>query len=168
MKKAYFAAGCFWCITPVMKQQNGVAEVYAGYCGGQEENPTYQQVKQQTTSHRETILVEYDETLIDYPQLLKIFLSHVDPYDDQGQFIDRGYSYTLAIYYQNQLEKQMAIQALNELQKQSSQPLAVQLEPLKPFYLAEQEHQNYYLSHPEEFAQELIDSGREDFFKKKN
>ena len=55
MKKAYFAGGCFWCIAPVFREMEGVESVISGYCGGDEENPSYEDVKAQRTHHRETI-----------------------------------------------------------------------------------------------------------------
>ena len=60
MKYAYMAGGCFWCIAPIFDEIEGVASVLSGYCGGDEEDPTYEQVKSQQTSNRETIRVEYD------------------------------------------------------------------------------------------------------------
>lgn len=160
MKKAYFASGCFWCITPVIKDEPGVDEVYSGYCGGDEKNPTYKEVKEQKTGHRETIMVEYDESQVSYEQLVELYLAHVDPFDDGGQFIDRGFSYTLAIYYENEKEKQIAQSCIAKLEQQANQKSAISLEPLKTFYLAEEYHQNYYLKHPKEFEEELISSGR--------
>jgi hypothetical protein len=54
MREAYFAGGCFWCVTPIYKMY-GVDKVICGYAGGDEEKPTYEQVKHQQTGHRETI-----------------------------------------------------------------------------------------------------------------
>ena len=153
---AYFAGGCFWCITPTFAQINGVKEVLSGYCGGDEVNPTYEQVKSQSTGHRETIRVEYDETVVDYRDLLEVFLNSVDLYDDGGQYIDRGYSYTLAIYYTDETQKQIIENKLSEYSK----PVCVSLEKYKQFYLAEEYHQDYYLKNPEAFEKELIESGR--------
>ena len=84
MKYAYFAGGCFWCITPFFIEISGVSAVTAGYCGGDEENPTYEQVKSQQTGHRETIRVEYDPEKVTYKQLLEVFLDSVDPFDAGG------------------------------------------------------------------------------------
>ena len=66
MKSAYFAGGCFWCITPFFKMNKGVLSVTAGYSGGEEENPTYALVKSQKTRHRETIAVDYDEAVVPF------------------------------------------------------------------------------------------------------
>lgn len=160
MKTAYFAGGCFWCITPFFKMTKGVLSVIAGYSGGDEENPTYALVKSQTTRHRETIAVDYDEALVPYTELLDIFLSGVDPYDGGGQFIDRGHSYTLAVYYTNDHEKAEAEKMLASLEAASGQKVKIALEPFKTFYPAEEEHQDYFLKNPEAFEEELIQSGR--------
>lgn len=160
MKKAYFAGGCFWCITPVFYECVGVRNVVAGYSGGDEVNPTYEQVKHQQTHHRETICIEYNEEKVNFSRLLDIFLANVDPYDDGGQFIDRGLSYTLAVYYTDDAEHQAALSALAALEAESGQKCAVAVEAFKAFYDAESDHQNYFRTHPEEFAKEMEESGR--------
>ena len=134
--------------------------VTSGYCGGSEENPSYEDVKYQRTGHRETIRIDYEETAVSYAQLLDIFLSGVDPYDEGGQFIDRGHSYTLAVYYTCPEEQQLAAAAITALEQESGQKVYISLEPFGTFYTAEEEHQDYYRKHPEAFRQELIDSGR--------
>ena len=160
MATAYFAGGCFWCITPTFQEMDGVRKVISGYSGGKEKDPTYLDVKHQVTGHRETIRIDYDETLVTYGQLLQIFLDGVDPFDEGGQYIDRGHSYTLAVYYQTDEEQHLTHRAIPSLEKASGQKVYVSVEPFQSFYTAEEEHQDYYLKHPEEFWQELIDSGR--------
>ncbi|MBQ7364551.1 MAG: peptide-methionine (S)-S-oxide reductase MsrA [Clostridia bacterium] len=160
MKTAYFAGGCFWCITPFFKMTKGVLSVSAGYAGGDEENPTYQLVKSQKTRHRETIAVVYDEALVTFSELFEIFLAGVDPFDGEGQFIDRGHSYTLAVYYTEEEEKLSAHRMIKALETETMRTVYIALEPFKAFYPAEEEHQDYYLKNPEAFEQELRDSGR--------
>ena len=86
--KAYFAGGCFWCVTPIYKMY-GVDKVTCGYSGGKEINPTYEEVKAQKTGHRETIMLDYDPDKVSYDKLLDIFFANVDPFDSEGQFIDK-------------------------------------------------------------------------------
>lgn len=155
MKNAYFAGGCFWCITPFFTRLPGVGQVVSGYSGGDEENPSYEDVKHQKTGHRETIAVEYDPEQVDFDTLLRVFLSHVDPFDGGGQYIDRGRSYTLAVYYQDEAEKAAARRQLDALPGAQ-----VALEPFKAFWPAGEEHQYFYLRHPEEFQKEMEASGR--------
>ena len=160
MQTAYFAGGCFWCITPTFQELTGVRTVTSGYSGGAEVNPSYEDVKYQRTGHRETIRIDYDAAQVSYGQLLEIFLNGVDPFDEGGQFIDRGHSYTLAVYYQCEQERQLAAAAIERLEAESGQKAYISLEPFTAFYTAEEEHQDYYRKHPVEFRQELIDSGR--------
>ena len=157
---AYFAGGCFWCITPTFKEMDGVFDVVSGYSGGDEENPVYADVKYQRTGHRETIRIDYDPARVSFETLFDMFLSGVDPFDAGGQFIDRGHSYTLAVYYQTDDERRIALDGIAKLEAESGQTVHISVEPFKRFYSAEEEHQDYYLKHPAEFRQELIDSGR--------
>jgi len=159
-KTAYFAGGCFWCITPAFNESEGVFKVTSGYCGGSEVNPTYNEVKSQQTGHRETIKIDYDADKISFDKLLDIFINGVDPFDEGGQFIDRGHSYTLAVYHNNDKEKEYTEKAIAKLEKTSGRKVYIALEPFGAFYSAEEEHQNYYINHPEEFEKELIESGR--------
>lgn len=159
IKTSYFAGGCFWCITPVFKIY-GASNVVSGYSGGDESNPTYEDVKHQKTGHRETIAVTYDDEKVAYEKLLQIFLANIDPYDGEGQFIDRGFSYTTAIFYTDETEKRIAEAALKALAEKSDKEVKVSLEPFKSFYDAEEYHQDYYLKNPEAFEKELIESGR--------
>ncbi len=160
LKKAYFAGGCFWCITPSFYEMDGVESVSSGFSGGDEENPSYEDVKAQKTGHRETICISYDSTRVSYAELLKTFLANVDPFDGEGQFIDRGHSYTLAIYWCSEEEKASAENAVKELEAESGRKVQISIEPFKAFYMAEEYHQDWYRKHPEAFACEMKESGR--------
>ena len=159
-RNAYFAGGCFWCIEPVFESLTGVFDAVSGYSGGTEADPAYEDVKAQRTGHRETVCVEYEDAVVSYESLLDVFLGSVDPFDDGGQFIDRGHSYTLAVYYACEDERLAAEQKLSALEKAAGKPPAVALEPFKSFYKAEEYHQGYYLKNPAAFELELEESGR--------
>ena len=160
MATAYFAGGCFWCITPTFRSIPGVLGVRSGYSGGEEENPVYEDVKGQRTGHRETIRIDYDENAVSFPELMEIFLSGVDPFDGGGQFIDRGRSYTLAVYFTSPSERASTVERLAALEKESGQKVCVSVEPFRSFYDAEEYHQDYDLKNPEAFRRELVESGR--------
>ena len=160
METAYFAGGCFWCITPTFKQMEGVSNVVSGYSGGEEENPVYEDVKYQRTGHRETIRIDYDPEAVSFDALMDVFLGSVDPFDPDGQFIDRGFSYTLAIYYLSEAQRAAALEKLQNLEQESGKTVYIRVEPFRSFWRAEEYHQDYYLKPPEEFRQELISSGR--------
>jgi peptide-methionine (S)-S-oxide reductase len=157
---AYFAGGCFWCITPAFRELPGVYDVVSGFSGGEEEDPDYLDVKYQRTGHRETIRIDYDPDQVEFRQLMDIFLGSVDPFDADGQFIDRGFSYTLAVYYICESQKAAAQARIAELEQTSGRKAYVPVEPFRSFYAAGEEHQDYYRKNPEAFRRELIESGR--------
>ena len=109
MKKLYLAGGCFWCIGDYFLMQDGVEEVNCGYSGGEERNATYYEVKAQKTGHRESIEIIYDENAISLEKLIDLYFIYVDVLDDEGQMVDRGHSYSLALYYQDENEKTVFI-----------------------------------------------------------
>ena len=78
MKIAYFAGGCFWCIAALLDTIEGVQKIVSGYSGGDEINPTYEEVKAQKTGHRESIKVIYDENKTSYEKILEMFLNNID------------------------------------------------------------------------------------------
>ena len=116
-KRAYFAAGCFWCAESGFEKYPGVIDAISGYAGGSEVDPTYEQVGRQETSHREAVEVIYDPTIIDYDDLLQIFWRTANPVDDGGQYVDRGPQYTSAIWYQSPEEQKIAEASKSELEK---------------------------------------------------
>ena len=160
METAYFAGGCFWCITPSFREKEGVLEVISGYAGGSEVNPCYEDVKGQKTGHRETIRIDYDPGRVSFRELFNLFLVGVDPFDAGGQFIDRGFSYTLAVYYLSEAQRQIAEDRIRKLEEASGKQVCISLEPFRNFYTAEEYHQNYDLKNPEAFEKELVESGR--------
>ena len=96
---AIFAGGCFWCMVSPFHVLDGIIEVKSGYIGGNLDNPTYEDVKAQTSGHYEAVKIVYNPSLITYEKLLKAFWVQIDPTDDNGQFHDRGPSYRSAIFY---------------------------------------------------------------------
>ena len=159
MREAYFAGGCFWCVTPIYKMY-GVDKVICGYAGGDEVAPTYEQVKHQETGHRETIKLVYDPQKVSYEKLLEIYFANVDPFDGEGQYIDKGFSYTLAIFYETDDEKEAVRAKIEKIEQESGKEVQVAVLPYKNFYEAEEYHQEYYMKNPEAFEKELIESGR--------
>lgn len=160
LETAYFAGGCFWCITPTFRELPGVADVVSGYSGGSEANPSYEAVKSQQTGHRETLRIDFDPETVSFGTLFDIFLSGVDPFDRDGQYIDRGHSYTLAVYWLSHSQRTIAEAGIRALEQESGRKVFIAVEPFHSFYPAEEEHQDYYRKHPEEFRRELIESGR--------
>lgn len=84
-------------------------DAISGYAGGEEINPTYEQVGREETGHRESVEVVYDPNILDYADLVEIFWRTANPVDDGGQYVDRGFQYTSAIWYQNHEEQKIAL-----------------------------------------------------------
>ncbi|WP_145505240.1 peptide-methionine (S)-S-oxide reductase MsrA [Staphylococcus warneri] len=156
---AYFAGGCFWCMTKPFDTFDGIEQVTSGYMGGDIANPTYEQVKSGTTGHYETVKVEYDVALFSYNKLLEIFFSVIDPLDDEGQFQDRGSQYQTAIFYSNEHQKKLAEAYIAAMQDtiNADKAIATKILLATTFYKAEAYHQDFYKKQPERYAKEQQD-----------
>ncbi|MDA9128940.1 peptide-methionine (R)-S-oxide reductase MsrB [Candidatus Gracilibacteria bacterium] len=167
LKDAYFAGGCFWCMEEIFEKQPGVASVEVGYTGGSEETATYEQTSTKTTDHREAVHIEYDPNQITYRKLVELYFTQIDPTDDGGQFNDRGYVYSPAIYYSDTSEKITAQLSKNELSVSGrfDEPIVVTIEEATPFYRAEEYHQGYYKNNSIRYKVYTAGSGRKDFIK---
>ena len=167
-KTAIFGGGCFWCMEPPFEQLQGVLEVTAGYSGGDEKNPTYEQVSSGRTGHVESVRVVYDPEQISFKELLDTFWRYVDPTDPGGQFADRGNHYKTAIFYNNEEEKRIAEQSRDELAASGvfDRPIATAIRPTKPFYPAEEYHQDYYKKNVAHYEAYKVGSGRAGFLER--
>ena len=109
----YVAGGCFWCVEEVYENVEGVVSVYSGYSGGHIENPTYQEVVLGNTGHIEAAEINFDSSIINEEQLVKILFLNIDPFDEGGQFCDRGYSYKSAFFTSDEKLKEINTQSYN-------------------------------------------------------
>ena len=139
---AYLAGGCFWCVEKDLEKLEATGDVVSGYSGGSSPNPTYHN----HSDHREAVMVPYDPKEISYRDLLHYFFRHHDGTDPGGSFYDRGHSYTSAIYYQTEEERQIAEEVKAELNALGifEQPIVTAIEAFRDFTIAEDYHQNYY------------------------
>ena len=109
----------------------------------------------------------YDEKVISLERLIDLYFIYVDVLDEDGQMIDRGHSYSLALYYQNEDEKNLFLLKKHQIEEEIHAEAHVSIEPFKFFIEAEKEHQHYSFNHPEDFLDELKESGREEHLKLK-
>ena len=142
MKKAYFSAGCFWGVEYYFKRLKGVTKTVVGFMGGNQENPSYKQVKMGTTGHLETIEVEYDPEQVSYEALVRYFFEIHDFEQVDGQGIDIGTQYLSAIWFNDTEERDTAIRVFGELMQMGYSPVT-QIRQVMPFYPAEDYHQDY-------------------------
>jgi len=142
--KAYFGGGCFWCMEEAFENKNGVKEVISGYSGGTTENPTYEDVTYGNTGHFETIEIIYDKSIITFEELVNLFWINIDPFDKQGQFCDKGFSYRSVAFYQNEDQKKIIENSKSEIEKKFNSKVVTYIRDFKKFYKAEENHQDYY------------------------
>jgi peptide methionine sulfoxide reductase msrA/msrB len=162
---ATFAGGCFWCTQADFEKVPGVVKVIAGYTGGHQENPTYQEVSAGGTRHVEAVQATYDPAKVSYKQLLDYFWRHVDPTDPNGQFVDRGPQYRSVIFYHDEEQKRQAEKSKQELEKSGrfTKPIVTEILPFTKFYPAEEYHQDYYKKNPVRYKFYRWNSGRDQF-----
>lgn len=143
---ATFAGGCFWCMEPPFEHIDGVISAISGYTGGAKENPTYKEVSHGATGHAEAVQITYDPARVSYTQLLDVFWHNIDPTSAGGQFCDWGDQYRSEIFYQDENQKQLAIQSKAALEKSKpfKEPIVTQITAAGAFYPAEDYHQDYY------------------------
>lgn len=169
-KLATFAGGCFWCMEKPFEDLVGVSEVISGYAGGQIKNPSYKQVSSGSTKHREVVQVHYDPKLVSYERLLEVFWMNIDPTDSKGQFVDKGFQYTSAIFTHDEEQKNLAIKSKELLKKMGKfKKVVTPIIDYTTFYAAEDYHQNYYrknLLTKTKYKYYRNASGRDDFIEK--
>ncbi|WP_431189537.1 peptide-methionine (R)-S-oxide reductase MsrB [Aciduricibacillus chroicocephali] len=148
-------------------ERPGIKSVVSGYTGGTVENPTYEQVCSNETGHVEAVQIEFNPDIMPYERLVETFWQQIDPTDPGGQFHDRGESYKTAIFYHDENQKEIAEKSKANLEASGrfKKPIATKILPAKPFYPAEDKHQDYYKKNAFHYRLYKKGSGREDFIK---
>ena len=146
IKKAVVAGGCFWGLEDLIREQPGVVSTEAGYAGGVNDNPTYENHE----GHAEAVEIQYDDTVTDYKHILDFFFQVHNPTTLNQQGNDRGTAYRSAIFFATPEEKQIA-QEMIEIVNESGrwdEAVVTTLEPLTRFWAAEDYHQDYLQKNP--------------------
>lgn len=160
--KAIFAGGCFWCMESDFEKLEGVTHVISGFTGGTLEDPTY---GGNHTGHYEAVEVTYDPSKVTYQGLLDHYWVNIDPFDDRGQFCDKGFSYLSAVFVADEAERKMA-----EASKQKVIDQFPKLKVITPilatttFYPIkgdESFHQDYYKTNPVRYKLYRWNCGRD-------
>lgn len=165
VEKAAFAGGCFWCMVKPFKEWPGVQDIVSGYMGGHLDNPTYEDVKKGTSGHVEVVEITFDPVLFPYEKLLEVYWQQIDPTDAEGQFQDRGPSYTTAIFYYTEAQREAAEKSKDNLAASGifAKPIVTPIRPAETFYPAEEYHQDYYIKEEEHYEEDRARSGRNEF-----
>jgi peptide methionine sulfoxide reductase msrA/msrB len=167
-EEATFAGGCFWCIEEVYQGEKGVASAISGFTDGKASTATYRQVASGNTEHREVVKVEYYKSLISYRELLDIYWRSIDPTDPGGQFADRGFQYTTAIYAHNERQYRLAKQSKENLSEigKFEEPVVTEIKNFTEFYRAPDRHQNYSRKNSYQYKAYKRASGRSGFIER--
>jgi peptide-methionine (S)-S-oxide reductase len=143
---ATLGGGCFWCLEAVFEKLQGVEKIVSGYSGGTVVDPTYRQVCTGATGHAEVVQITFDTKAISFRELLEVFFTIHDPTTLNRQGADVGSQYRSAIFYHDQVQKDVAEQVIDEMSTARiwDNPIVTEVAPFQAFYAAEDYHQEYY------------------------
>ncbi len=157
--KAVFAGGCFWCVEAAYQDVEGVTAALSGFTGGSLQNPTY---RGNHKGHYEAVEITYDSAIISYQELLDIFWVNIDPFDDSGQFCDKGFSYLSAIFAVDESQRQLATASRDKVVAQfSDKNVVTPILAANKFWPVEEYHQDYYLKNPLRYKYYRYGCGRD-------
>jgi peptide-methionine (S)-S-oxide reductase len=147
---AVLGGGCFWCLEAAFLNIEGVQDAISGYAGGDQEDPTYEEVSRGNTGHAETVKVIFDKEKISYRTILSIFFQIHNPTTPDRQGNDIGSQYRSIILYASDKQKKTAQDMIKKMtaQKIYADPIVTQVAPLEVFYPAESRHQRYFEKNP--------------------
>jgi len=145
MQKAIFGAGCFWGVEVSFRKVKGVIDTKVGYCGGKTDAPTYKDVCTDRTGHAEVVEIQFDPTVVSYENLLELFWNAHNPTTKNRQGPDVGTQYRSVIFYTSPEQKEIAEHSKTALEqsKRFKNPVVTEIVAAKPFYPAEEYHQQY-------------------------
>lgn len=146
--RAYFASGCFWCVEAIYESVKGVEESISGYSGGHTNNPTYDASNTGRTGHAEAVEIIYDQKIVSFETLVDVYFASQNVTQVNGQGNDKGSQYRSIIFYQNESQKQIILKKKDALAKKLNVKIAAEVYPFQKFWVAEDYHQDYEKSHP--------------------
>lgn len=152
MKEIYLAGGCFWGAEHYFRNIEGVVDTEVGFANGDTPAPTYEQVYTDTTGYAETVRVIYNPDGLPLDELLRAFFCAIDPLSLNKQGEDEGTRYRTGVYYTDPADLPVAMKVFEEIQAEYSSPLAVELLPLKNFFVADGRHQDYLVKNPDGYC----------------
>ena len=143
MEIAVLALGCFWGPEIKFSKIDGVIKTEVGYCGGNSSSTTYKEVCTGETNHAEVVKLDFDEKIISYEKILKIFFQIHNPTTLNSQGPDIGTQYRSEIFYLNDKQKEIAEKVLKEVDQRLSGKVVTKISLLKNYCPAEEYHQKY-------------------------
>lgn len=150
MAEIYLAGGCFWGLEEYFSRISGVLQTSVGYANGQVETTNYQLIKE--TDHAETVQVIYDEKVVSLREILLYYFRVIDPLSVNQQGNDRGRQYRTGIYYLDEEDLPTIYALVQEQERMLGRKIAVEVEKLRHYILAEDYHQDYLKKNPEGYC----------------
>ncbi|MFA5542365.1 MAG: peptide-methionine (S)-S-oxide reductase MsrA [Bacilli bacterium] len=147
-KRIVIGGGCFWGVEEYFKRLKGVTKTTVGYANGNMENPTYQDLISHKANHVEACELYYDDSIISLKTILSHMFRFIDPFSINKQGGDIGVQYRTGVYYQDDEDKTIAEDFMNEMSKKYNRKVAVEVQKEKHYYLAEEYHQDYLQKNP--------------------
>ena len=147
MRTIYLAGGCFWGMQKFFDQFEGVTSTEVGYANGPEKVPTYRDVCA-SSGHVETLRVDFNAEVIPLKEILRYYFMVIDPLSVNKQGEDHGIQYRTGIYYTDESQLPEIESVYQAEEKKAGAKLAVEMEPLRNFFSAEEYHQKYLEKNP--------------------
>lgn len=151
LEQATLGAGCFWCVEAVFERVKGVVAVESGYANGNlNRKPTYREVCTGMTGFAEVARISFDPQIVSFETILEVFWHTHDPTTLNRQGADRGTQYRSAIFYHSEAQKQIAEESLAKVDQSGlwRDPIVTEITALDHYYLAEDYHQDYFNTNP--------------------
>jgi len=152
INKIVLAGGCFWGIEAFFNQLDGVIEVVSGYANSQVKGPAYMEVKTQKTGAVEAVKITYDDSVVALSKIFDYLFRVIDMTALNHQGGDYGNQYRTGIYFENEAEQELALSKIKQEQAKYAEKIAIEVVPLKNFYLAEDYHQKYLEKNPDGYC----------------
>lgn len=149
---AILAGGCFWCTEAIYAEMQGVDKVESGYTGGHIKNPGYREICTGRTGHAEAVRITFDPEVVSYGELLEVFWRTHNPTTLNRQGADVGTQYRSAIFPLDEAQEEVARASVAAAEEAGlwDDPIVTSIEPLAPFYVAEDYHQDYFANNPDQ------------------
>ena len=148
MQTFVLAGGCFWCLDAVYRVLRGVQDVVSGYTGGTTVDPSYEEVCTGTTGHAEAVAVTFDPEVIPADVILDVFFTLHDPRQLNRQGADVGTQYRSAMFSDGDAQRELFEAARDRASEHWEGGIVTTIEPLGPFYRAEEYHQDFFAKNP--------------------
>ena len=143
MEIAVLALGCFWGPEIKFSKIDGIIKTEVGYCGGDKPKVTYKEVCTGNTNHAEVVKLDFDEKIISYEKILKIFFQLHDPTTLNSQGPDFGTQYRSEVFYLNDQQKNIAEKMIEQENIKLSGKVVTKISLVKNYCPAEEYHQKY-------------------------